>query len=125
MDFETCVSPELYSVQVGQYAEQYPAEELEWEDLSSAVADVEGHPGSDAMTGRYCIVLDATSEALADLKPWRRARTTPRCRCRGRRAGCRRPLAAGRSGNTRGGERRCRTKPCFVLLKHDTLLGAN
>ena len=74
VDFATCVSPELYSVQVGQYAQLLDAEQPEWVDVSNAVADVARQHRNASDAGRYQVVLDATPEALAGLKPWRRAR---------------------------------------------------
>ena len=76
VDFETYVSPELYSIQLGQFAEFSEAEAPVWHDLSSSVAGVAAKHTGDPATGEYRAILDATSEAVASLKPWRRARVS-------------------------------------------------
>jgi len=77
VDFHTAVSPELYSVQIGQFPELQTGAAPTSEDLTSKVISVTGRQRNSgiATTGsaaHYRLALDNQDGSLADIREYRR-----------------------------------------------------
>lgn len=72
VSFETCVSPELYAVNVGQYAEVEEREAPAEEDLSAEVRRIEGSHSDQLPTVRYTLELDNQLGQRRELREYQR-----------------------------------------------------
>jgi len=71
VDFQTAVSPQLYSVQLGQYPELLAGEAPSHEDLTSQVISVVGQQRGDGSAARCRISLDNQDGSLAQFQEYR------------------------------------------------------
>jgi hypothetical protein len=72
VDFRTCVSPQLFSVSCGQYAEVETLEAPELEDISADVKGVDGSHSDKLPTVRYTLNLDNQQGQHLDLAEYQR-----------------------------------------------------
>ncbi len=72
VDFETCVSPQLYAVNMGQYAEVEERETPTEEDISAEVRRVEGSHADKLPTVRYALALDNQLGQRRELREYQR-----------------------------------------------------
>ena len=77
VDFRTTVSPELYSVQIGQYPELEAGDEPASEDLTPSVISAAGQQrgssmGTTGSAAHYRLALDNQDGSLTDLQEYRR-----------------------------------------------------
>ncbi len=63
VDFQTCVSPELYSVQIGQYPELTASGEESWSDLSDRLYEARSQSAAEPAEGRCGVALDGAAGA--------------------------------------------------------------
>ena len=71
--FETAVSPELYSVQIGQFPEVIDSGAAAWTDISGDVESVWGESGGDGRATAFTVELDNSLGQHADAGEYRRA----------------------------------------------------
>ncbi len=71
VDFHTAVSPQLYSVQLGQYPELVAGEAPGSQDLAAQVISVAGQRRADSSAARCRISLDNQDGSLAQLQEYR------------------------------------------------------
>ena len=73
VSFHTAVSPQLYSVQIGQYAELHSGDEPAAEDLTARVISISGQhpPTASGIAARYGISLDNQDGALVGVPEYR------------------------------------------------------
>jgi hypothetical protein len=71
VDLQTCVSPELYSVQIGQYGEMLVGDDPASVDLADSVIAVSGDVGDDMRAARYSVTLDNQDGGLAAIDEYR------------------------------------------------------
>lgn len=72
VDFRTCVSPQLFSVSLGQFAEVEELEAPQITDISSEVKRLEGSHSDKLPTVRYNLELDNQLGQLTGLEEYRR-----------------------------------------------------
>lgn len=71
VDLQTCVSPELYSVQIGQYGQIITGADPGSEDLTDNVIAVRGDMSDDMRAAGYAVTLDNQDGELADIAEYR------------------------------------------------------
>ncbi len=76
VDFRTCVSPQLYAVQMGQYADVMDNGEGQTTEVSTDVISVEGDHPEDAQAVAYDVGLDNQLGQYSDLAEYTRAQVS-------------------------------------------------
>lgn len=71
--FQTAVSPELYSVQTGQYPEIVDSGAAGWTDISDDVESVRGGASNDGRASAYTVEMDNSLGQHANTGEYRRA----------------------------------------------------